>query len=92
MVVVLYLAVDGLGQAVLAVLLTEVELPGAVQNHQEVAEQSPAVQSLHPDQPLNHRPAQAMHGLRGHVPQEVVQCVAVGHGLLVASAEMVEVL
>ena len=91
-VVVLGLAVDGLGQAVLAVPLAEVELPGAVQDHQEVAEQPSVVQGLHADQPADHVPAQVVQGRWRHVPQEVVQRVAVGDRLLAAAAEAVEVL
>jgi len=41
-VVILRLAVHGPGQAVLAMFLAEVELPGAVQDDQEVAEQRPS--------------------------------------------------
>ncbi len=91
-VVILRLAVHDLGQAVLAVLLTEVQLPGAVQDHQEVAEQPSLVQCLHANQAMDQLTAQAIQGRRRHVSQEVIQRVAVGDGVLAAAAEAVEVL
>ena len=54
----LRLAVYGLGQAMGAVPLTEVELPRSVGNHQEVSIQPPALHRLHADKPVNYRPSQ----------------------------------
>jgi hypothetical protein len=88
---VLRLVLHGPGEAVFTMPLAEVQLPGAVHDHQEVPQQPAVVQGLHADQSPDHRAAQAIQGRRGHVAQEVIEGVAVGQGLLVAAAEAIEV-
>ena len=92
MVEVLCFALHGLGQAMFAVLVAEVQLAGAVQHHQEAPQQPAVVQGLHADQALDHPQTQIRQSLRRHMAQEVGESVAVGHGLLMAPAQTIEVL
>jgi hypothetical protein len=78
-------------QAVGAVAAVEAQLPGAVEDGQEVAHQPAPVQRLHAHQAPDHLPPQRGQRRSGHAAQEVVEGVGVGHRLLLPAGQGVEV-
>jgi len=78
-------------QAVGAMPLAEVQLPGGVEDHQEAAQESAMIHGFHPHQTMDHLPPQPRQRPRGHAAQEIVQRVGVSHGLLLGLGKPVEV-
>jgi len=67
-------------------------LARAIDPHGEVPEEPGAFQHLHPQEPADPVEAKALQFARREAAQEVVQGVAVGHPVLAAASEAVEVL
>jgi hypothetical protein len=91
-VVVLGLPAHGPLQAMGAMSAAKEQLPRAVEGHQEVCQQTPTVQDLHANEPVDHAAAKAGRFAGRQAAQEVVQGVAVGHAVLAAAGEAIEVL
>ena len=81
-VVVVGRALDGLFQAMRAVAFSELQLPRAVQDDQEVSHQPAGVEDLHPHQAEHHLAAQAGELGGRDVAEEVVERVVMGELLL----------
>ena len=80
-----------LHQAVVAVAAMKAEQPGAIDGHDELAQQPGGVESLHAHQPPHHFGAHTGETLGLDVPDEVVERVVDGAGVVVRASQAVEV-
>ena len=62
-----------------------------IDHHHQVAQQTGRLQSLHADETLHHLHAQGGQGFRPAVPQEVVERIVDGAGVVVRISEPVEI-